>query len=146
MALRRIKLALHRDHALEATRVSSGKSKLVYILVADKKIRYESGKSRIAYIGTTEKGNARIAQSVAFRADDIFSIRGVRSFHARVITCKPRRKVKTWRQLERALILTFKEMFGEVPHCNTHGKKMTRSKEFNYFSEHGCKLVLEELS
>lgn len=55
MALRRLKLSMHRDHAMEATRVSIGKSKLVYVLAADKKIKYDLGKSRIAYIGTTKK-------------------------------------------------------------------------------------------
>ena len=146
MPLRRLKLSMHRDHAMEATRLSVGKSKLVYVLVADKKLKYELGKSRIAYIGTTKKGTARIAQSVAARAEHILGIRGVRAFHARVITCRPRKKVKTWHQLERALLLTFKDMYGEVPTCNTQGKRMRRSKEFNYFAEKGVRLVIEELS
>ncbi|KRA46898.1 hypothetical protein ASD72_06910 [Pseudoxanthomonas sp. Root630] len=147
MALRRIKLSLHRGHALELTRVSVGKAKLVYVLITDKKIKYSNGKkSRIAYIGTTEKGNARIAQSVAARAEDIFDIRGVHSFHARIITCRPRRNVKTWRQLERALLIKFKEMFGEVPYCNIQGKNISRFKEFNYFAEAGVQATIEELS
>lgn len=146
MALRRIKLSLSRDHAMHATRVSIGKSKLVYVLVADKKLKYAEGKSRIAYIGTTKKGTARIAQSVAARADDILGIRGVRSFHARVITCRPRRNVKTWHYLERALLIKFKELFGEIPACNSHGKNMKRGKEFDYFADHGLEQVIEELS
>jgi hypothetical protein len=146
MPLRRIKLSLHRDHALQATRVSIGKLKLVYVLVADKKLRYEKGKSRIAYIGTTRKGTARIAQSVAARAEDILNIRGVRSFHARVIVCRPRRHVRTWHYLERALLIRFKEIFGEVPVCNSHGKNMKRAKEFVYFAERGVSLVIQELS
>ena len=146
MALRRIKLALHRDHAMEATRVTLDKSKLVYVLIADKKLKYENGKSRIAYIGTTKKGGARIAQSVAARADDILAIRGVRSFHARVITCRPRKNVKTWFQLERALLIKFRELFGQPPYCNSHGSRMRRNKEFNYFSEFGVQALIEELS
>jgi hypothetical protein len=146
MALRRIKLSLNRDHAMHATRVSIGKSKLVYVLVADKKLTYPGGKSRIAYIGTTSKGTARIAQSVAFRADDILGIRGVRSFHARVVTCRPRRHVKTWHYLERALLIKFKEIYGEVPACNSQGTKMKRAKEFEYFADHGLEQVIEELS
>lgn len=146
MALRRIKLSLNRDHAMHATRVSIGKSKLVYVLVADKKIKYAEGKSRIAYIGTTKKGTSRIAQSVAARADDILGIRGVRSFHARVITCRPRRNVKTWHYLERALLIKFKALFGEVPACNSHGINMKRGKEFDYFANHGLDLIIEELS
>jgi len=60
--------------------------KLVYVLIADKRLKYKLGKSRIAYIGTTKKGSSRIAQSMAARAEDVLSIHGVRSFHARVIT------------------------------------------------------------
>ena len=146
MALRRIRLSLHREHAMHATRVSIGKAKLVYVLVADKKLHYASGKSRIAYIGTTKKGSSRIAQSVATRAANILGITGVRSFHARVVTCRPRKRVKTWHYLERGLLITFKEMFGEVPWCNIHGKNIKRAKEFTYFAETGLRLVIEELS
>lgn len=146
MPLRRIKLRLNRDPAMHATRVSIGKSKLVYILVADKKLKYAEGKSRIAYIGTTRKGGARIAQSVAARADDILGIRGVRAFSARVITCRARRNVRTWHYLERALLIKFKEIFGEVPACNSHGSNMKRGKEFSYFADHGLEQVIEELS
>jgi hypothetical protein len=146
MTLRRLKLALHRDHALEVTRVTIGKAKLVYILIADKKLRYELGKSRIAYIGTTKKGAARVAQSIAARADDILNIHGVRSFHARVVTCRPRKHVKTWHKLERGLLIVFKEMFGEIPMCNTQGKNMKRTSEFKLFGENGIRLVIEELS
>lgn len=143
---RRLKLSLKRDDALRATRVSVGKNKLAYVLVADKRLKYKKGKSRVAYIGTTSKGVARVAQSVAFRADSILSLHGVRAFHARVITCRPRRNVRSWIKLERALLLVFREMFGEVPQCNSHGKKMRVTDEFRYFSHRGVKSVLEELN
>jgi hypothetical protein len=143
---RRIKLSLKRDEALRATRVTIGKNKLVYILVADKRLKYQNGKSRIAYIGTTKKGVARIAQSVAARADDILSLHGVRSFHARIVTCKPRRNVETWKKLERALLLKFRERFGEVPKCNSHGKNMKAKDEFRIFGEGGVNNVIEEIS
>lgn len=146
MAKRRLKLSLVRQPALEATRVSIGKAKLVYLLIADKRLRYEGGKSRIAYIGTTKKGKDRLTQSVAGRADDILGTRGVYSFHVRVVTCRPRQKVKTWIKLERALLIMFKEMFGAVPTCNSHGKNMKRTDEFSYFAEFGVRHVIEELS
>ena len=146
MAKRRLNLSLGREHALEATRVSIGKSKLVYLLIADKRLSYECGKSRIAYIGTTRKGTARLTQSVAARADDILGLRGVYSFHVRIVTCRPRQRVKTWLKLERALLLMFKETYGEVPLCNSHGKNMKRTDEFVYFAEYGVRHVIEELS
>jgi hypothetical protein len=77
--LRRLSLSLKRDAALTATRVSIGKQKLVYLLISDKRLRYGKSKSRIAYIGTTKRGVGRVAGSVASRADEILSRRGVRS-------------------------------------------------------------------
>lgn len=139
-------MSLKRNPALSATAVSIGKDKLVYILVADKKLKYEGGKSRIAYIGTTAKGMSRIAASVAKRAEDFLGIHGVRSFTARVVTCKPRRNVTTWRKLERAFLLGFKDKYGEVPWCNTQGKKMKETDEFRFFTRKRIRNVIEELS
>ena len=131
---------------LERPEVTIGNNKLVYILVSDKRLQYKSGKSRIAYIGTTKKGVARVAQSVAARADDILSLHGVRTFHARIVTCKPRKNVETWKKLERALLLSFRERFGEVPKCNSHGKKMKITDEFRVFAEKGVANIIDELS
>jgi hypothetical protein len=144
--MRRLRVSLKRDEALRATRVSIGKAKLVYVLVADKRLRYPQGRSRIAYIGTTRRGVARVASSVAARAEDILGLNGVRSCHARVVTCRPRQRVRTWLKLERALLIKFKERFGDTPRCNTHGKKMKAIDEFEYFHERGISHVLDELS
>lgn len=146
MPLKRLTLSLKRDEALRATRVTLGKSKLVYVLVADKRLKYKSGRSRIVYIGTTKKGVARIAHSVATRADHILGLPGVRTFSARVVTCRPRQKVSTWRKLERALLLSFRERFGEVPECNLHGKKFKERDEFKYFSKTKVSKVIDELT
>ena len=143
---RRLQVSLKRDEALRATRVSIGKKKLVYILVADKRLQYEGGKSRIAYIGTTAQGVSRIASSVAKRAESILAIPGVLTFTARVATCRPRRNVKTWHKLERALLLGFRDKFGDAPWCNTHGKKMKETDEFRYFTRSAIRNVIEELS
>jgi len=82
---------------------------------------------------------------VASRASDILRIRGVRTFHARIVTCQPRRHVRTWRKLERALLLAFKEHYGEVPWCNTHGKRMRERDEFDYFSRARVLSIVKEL-
>jgi len=144
--IRRAAISLNRDSALTARRVLSDKRKRVYILVADKKLNYSSGRSRIAYIGTTEKGGSRIAQSVAWRASAIFALSGVREFHARVVTCRPRRKVKMWRKLERALLLEFRTEYGEVPRCNIQGKGFTELDEFEYFARSRIRRILEDAS
>lgn len=114
--------------------------------MADKRLKYPNGRSRIAYIGTIRKGGKRIAQSVASKADSILSLHGVRSFHARIVTCRPRQKIRTWHKLERALLIAFCERFGQVPKGNSHGKKMTVRDEFTYFRKQGVTLVIDELA
>ena len=143
----RLHVSLKRDSAMSVTSVAIGSNKLVYVLVCDKKLKYPQGKSRIAYIGTTKNGLSRIASSVAWRANEILAIHGVRGFCARIITCQPRQRVKTWRKMERALLLKFREMFGEPPHCNTQGKNMRETDEFNkYFTPDRIQKIIEELS
>lgn len=146
MSLRRAAVSLKREHAVSVTRVAIGNEKLAYVLVADKRLVYKSGRSRIAYIGTTKRGIARIAQSVAARAEDIVGLHGVKSFHARVVTCKPRQHVKTWFRLERALLVAFRERFGEVPKCNAKGRKMTEDGVFDLFAKSRINSVIEDLS
>ncbi len=121
---------LQKTHALEATRIAIGKDKLVYVLIANKSLRYPYGRSRIVYIGTTKNGISRIATSIANHAEDILGWRGVRQITARVITCKPRQNVDTWKKLERALLLLFRAEYGRVPMKNTAGKNVKELDEF----------------
>lgn len=145
--LRRLSIRLNREPAMEATRVSIAKQRsLVYVPVADKRLRYRKGLSRIAYIGTTKRGSTRVASSIAGRAPQILTLRGVRKFHARIVTCQPRQNVATWPLLERALLIAFKARFGEVPKCNVHGKRMRERDEFKAFSRRRIASIIDELS
>ena len=143
---RRATISLKRQIAMVARRVLQDHEKLVYVLVADSKIKYSNGRSRIAYIGTTKNGGSRIAESVAHRAYDILGMHGVYEFEARILTCRPRRHVRTWVKLERALLLEFRELYGEAPKCNTHGKGITESNEFDIFSRDRVRRIIEDLS
>jgi hypothetical protein len=87
-----------------------------------------------------------MTSSVAFRADTILLLHGVDEFSVHVVTCKPRQHVKSWHKLERALILIFREMYGEVPTCNSHGKKIKETDEYNYFSKQRLQTIVENLS
>jgi hypothetical protein len=127
------------------TRIALHHQKLVYVIVADKLLGYPSGCSRIVYIGTTKNGVSRVAQSAAYRTDSVLRLRGVTTFAVRVVTCRPRKKVKTWRKLERALLLTFREEYGAVPICNTQGKKMHWRDECDYFAYGRLVNILDEL-
>ena len=131
---------------MRVSRVSIGKRKLVYVAVADKRIKYAEGRSYVVYIGTTRKGLSRIAQSAAARAEDILSIHGVTEFTVRVITCQPRQNVRSWQKLERALLIMFRQMYGEPPLCNTQGKRMRETDEFEYFRKGRVQRILEELA
>ncbi len=87
-----------------------------------------------------------MTSSVAARAQKILSLPGVDEFTVHVVTCRPRQKVKTWHKLERALILTFRGLYGVVPYCNSKGSKMKLKDEYTFFREKRIKAVLEELS
>jgi hypothetical protein len=123
-----------------------GANKMVYVLVQDRKHQYRNGRSSVVYIGTTKNGRDRIAQSAAYRADAIFGGRGVREFRARVITCRPRQNVRTWVKLERALLLTFRDMYGQVPALNIHGKRIKALDELRYFRDDRLRFILGELA
>jgi hypothetical protein len=144
--MKRLTIREYKESAITVQRVSTKAQKLVYIMSADKKWKYKDGRSRIVYIGTTKRGISRMAASVATRAHDILGLHGVEAFTVHVITCKPRQHVKTWHKLERALILTFRELYGEVPECNSHGKKMKLVDEYDLFSKSRLRTVLEDLS
>jgi len=60
--------------------------------------------------------------------------------------CTPRRRVRTWHKLERALLLQFRDLFGRVPICNTHGQQMVETDEFYYFARARVTDVIEDLS
>lgn len=145
---RRSTISLQRGYAMHVTRLT-GHMKLVYLILTDKKYDYPNGRSRVAYIGTTKNGFHRVAQSAATKAEDIFYwLRGVREFEVKICTCKPRRRVKTWRLLERALLIEFKAIYGEVPAGNTQGRghNFRERREFKIFSRKRIHRILEDIA
>lgn len=143
---RRLPVSLHRGAAVSVSRVGiSNGDKLVYVILANRKLNYALGRTRVAYIGTTTRSIARLAVSAAYRAPEILGLRGVTEFEVRVISCQPRRNVRTWAKLERALLLTFREMYGEIPHCNKQGIRMKERDEFVYFRPRRLRQILDDL-
>lgn len=130
---RRAKIRVH-DFELTLTRIGTSQTKLVYGLIANKKLKYKYGRSNIAYIGTTRRGLKRIAESVAQRADRILSNHGVTKLTANFVSARGRKGAQVWRKLERAMIITFREKYGEIPRYNTHGKGWQWSDERKYFN------------
>lgn len=83
---------------------------------------------------------------MAVRSDEILSLHGVRSFRVAIITYTVRPGVrKPWHKLERALLLSFRELYGEVPICNRTGMRMKETNEFGYFSRRQMQRILEDL-
>ena len=132
--------------AITISRRALTAERLVYLAVANKKLKYPHGSSRIAYIGTTKAGASRIANSAVYRAKQLFALHGVNKLEFFIVTCQPRRAVKTWRKLEVGLILAFKYLYGEPPKCNTKGKNQKWKDERDYFTESRLKGIIDKYS
>ncbi len=94
---------------------------MVYILaLADNKtLKYRNGRSRIIYIGTTKKGAGRPAASAVNKASQAFGkLRGVRTIEVHIATCRPRRRLETWKHLEASLIDAFWNRYHQLPKYN----------------------------
>jgi len=130
---------------MHVSRIAVGDLRLVYVICANRLIKYATGKSPIAYIGTTEKGVDRIAQSAAYRSYDILWRHGISAFDVRIVTCPPRRGIKTWRLLERAMLLAFRDKYGEIPICNKVGTGFSEHNEFRVFARRRITQILYDL-
>ena len=143
---RRLPISLVRGEVMSVANTHVGKDKVVYFLLADSKQTYLGGRSRLVYVGTTKNGLDRIANSVAYRAPSVLRLHGVRGFSVRIATCRPRQRVKTWMKLERAFLLQFREIYGEVPLCNIQGSGFTEKDEFRYFARSRVNSILHDLA
>ena len=65
-------------------------------------------------------------------------------FH--IVTCTRRAGVSTWRKLERALIIRFRELFGDIPEGNKQGRLWRWKDEKKLFSKSRLDKVIDSLS
>ena len=135
-----------RKPAVTITRTAFRTKCLVYLALANKAVKYSHGRSRIVYVGTTKRGAKRIAASAAAKAGDMLALHGISSLDFFVVSCQSRQNVKTWHKLERGLLLTFREMFGEIPECNAQGQKFRWTDEDYYFTRKRLRSVIEMYS
>jgi hypothetical protein len=92
---------------------------MVYILAANKYLKYKNGRSRILYIGTTKRGAGRPAASAVNKASEVFyKLHGVKTVDVHVATSGPRQATPTWKRLESALLDTFRKTYFELPKYN----------------------------
>ena len=107
--LRRLSVSLKRGHAMESHYLSRNQ-KLVYVR-SRQEFKYSVGRSRVAY-SKHQEWDDRVANSVAYRAPDVFALRGVQQFEVRVRTCTPRQRVKTG-QARTCVATRVPELYGE---------------------------------
>ena len=127
------------DPVLTIDATKTDVQKLVYILVANRPIKYENDYSRIVYIGTTEQGIKRIAGSASKRVKEAYEkLRGVKRIDAYVVWTKARagpdtfRGKGTWHVLETALLLKFKKKYGEKSRLNAVEKNFGNRQEYAF--------------
>ena len=132
--------------AIIITRRAVKAHKLVYVARANKRVKYRSGSSRIVYIGTTKAGAKRIAQSAASKADNLLQIHGIKTLDFFTVVCSPVPGLQSWKLLERALILRFRERFGDPPMSNIIGRKMKWDDELKYFTHKKLDEIIDEHS
>lgn len=140
-----LSIKIRKQPAIIINRIAFRDNKLVYIARANKKLRYPWGKSRIAYIGTTKRGARRIASSAAWKGEDLLFGYGVKHLEFNFVTCRRVPGLESWKKLERALLIRFREKYGAVPRGNNIGKKMHWKVEEQYFSTKTLDKIIETL-
>jgi len=133
---RRLHVSLSRSPVMTLSRSAIGNERLVYLLAANKLVRYPRGRSRIVYVGTTKRGVRRVAASVAGRAEALFERRGIRGVNAHLLTyTKGSGAHALWLKLERAVLFMFKFEYGTIPVLNKMGKNFWPGTEFAHFNK-----------
>lgn len=146
---KKLKIKFRTYPSIIINRTAVRDDKLVYIARANKQIRYPSRvRSRIVYIGTTRKGARRIASSAASKGEQLLYDYGIKQLEFNIVTCTRRPGVETWKKLERALIIRFRERFGIPPKANKAGKfwHAEKDKKKRYFSQEKLDQVIDALS
>lgn len=127
--------------------------RLVYLLVANRPVGYAKDYSRIVYIGTTRNGVRRVAASASRQiVNGADELRGLRRLDAFVVWAKSKRGPQTkrgsnfWHVLERALLIRFKQRYGEPPALNGTGQRMKPKHEFDVFKQSTVDRIINRYS
>ncbi len=117
--MRKLKVRSSKTSLLTLTRSRQWNPQMVYILTANKPLRYKNGRSKILYIGTTKKGPLRPAASAVNKASLIFyKLHGIKAIEVHIVTCGRRKRVPTWKRLESSLLDVFRTKYFELPKYN----------------------------
>lgn len=129
--------------AITVERRAIRERKIVYVICASKPLPYPDGRSRVVYIGRTERGVRRVADSIAGKAEKFLGQRGVSKLEAFILRPAARQSVRSWEDLEKDLLITFRSLYHREPLGNTLGKKMKRAHLSGRFSRSRLEGILE---
>ena len=123
-------------------------SKLVYLLLANKKVLYKPYglQSRIVYIGTTKNGADRFAVSAVERGKTVLSKHGINQLKVFTVTCEGVKGEKTWKKLEDAFLYNFREYYGCKPLLNKQCGPRRKEDLPTYFSEAKIERIIRDFS
>ena len=139
---RRVSVRVAREPALTCTRRALvAQREAVYIIRADRAVTYTDHRSRIVYVGTSKRGLDRMAASVARRAPSALARRGVRRIEVIPVTYEAQ-SAPVNLLLERALLATFIELYGERPALNKTGGRTRLEPAFAVFSKRRMRNIL----
>ncbi len=146
MAQSKTRPKVYQHPAITITRTAYAASELVYIACANKPLRYDHGDSRIGYIGTTKNGVWRVASSAAWKAGDLFDRKGVHTLKFYIIATPRRGKHATYRKLERALLLRFRERYSSIPAANKQGQRLRWRDDDDIFTPATINKILDDFA
>lgn len=120
--------------------------KLVYVVLANKLIKYPEGRSRVIYIGRTKKGEGRPASNAASKSLEAFeNLHGVKFTEVRILVSQKRQNLETWAKLESALLVLFKHLYGKLPQYNKKLEEFHHIEQVErFFSEKRLRFILRE--
>ncbi len=123
-------------------------NKLVYVLLANRRVRYKPYdlRSRIVYIGTTKRGADRFAVSAVERGRDVLFRHGIHQIKVYTVTCQGARGVKTWRKLEDAFLYNFREYYGCKPLLNKQCGPRRKEDVATCFQESKIEKIIKHFS
>jgi hypothetical protein len=136
-----------KEVALQITRTALLSKKSVYVAITNKPIKYlYKTRSRIVYIGETRVGTKRINASAAYVSQKILYSHGIKRLDFHLLRCTQKQNVRMWKELERSLLILFRERYGSVPLCNDKGKNLSPDKFSKYFKRESLQKILKKYS
>jgi hypothetical protein len=117
------------------------------VITSSKLLPYPSGRSYVVYVGRTEAGLRRLCASAAFRGGRAFREQpGIRAISVWPLTWARGRDVGKAKLLERAFLIRFRALYGDIPILNNQGVRMRERDEFTVFRRQAVDRVIRQFS